>query len=94
MNINKHLMGEEIYVGDIYKELGKVDGVLNIISLQVKNITGNGYSNEIISQETLNEENEIIVDLEASDWVLYNEVDSMLEIKNPSQDIKIRIKER
>lgn len=94
MDINKHLMGEEIYVGDIQKELGKIDGVLNIISLQVKNLVGNGYSDEIISQEIQEINDENFVDLEASDWILYNDGNSMLEIKNPTQDIRIRIKER
>lgn len=94
LDINKHLMGEEIYVGDIQKELGKIDGVLNVISLQVQNITHDGYSNEIINQDTYQTEEGTFVDLEASDWVLYNDGNSMLEIKYPSQDIKIRIKER
>lgn len=94
MDINKHLMGEEIYVGDIQKELGKIDGVLNIISLEVKNFVGGDYSNEVISQEVQGYNEERTVDLEASDWILYNDGNSMLEIKYPSQDIKIRIKER
>ena len=94
MDVNKHLMGEEIYVGDIQKELGKIDGVLNIISLQVRNIVGGNYSDEVISQEIQELNGENFVDLEASDWILYNDGNSMLEIKNPTQDIRIRIKER
>ena len=33
MDINAHIMGEEIYVGDIEKEISKVDGVINLIDL-------------------------------------------------------------
>ena len=97
MDINKHIMGEEIYVGDLEKEIGKIDGVINLISLKVINkySTEEGYSSSKISQETLlNEMNESIVDLEASDYILFNDGDTMMEIKNPNDDIRVRIKER
>lgn len=92
MDINRHLMGEEIYVGDIEKEIGNIDGVKNLISLSVSNLTGGNYSDDEVSQPFLNEDK--VIDLEASDWVLYNDGDSMMEIKNPETDIKIRIKQR
>jgi hypothetical protein len=96
MDINKHLMGEEIYIGDLEKEISKVDGVINLISLSVRNIYGKeGYSERRISQEVIaNDDTSDIVDLEASDWVLFNDGDTMLEIKNPNEDIRVKIKER
>ena len=95
MDINKHIMGEEIFVGDLQKELGKVDGVKNIISLKGKNFHGNGYSDEKISQETnYIDANTDEIDLDASDWMLYNDGDSMMEIKDSSRDIILQIKER
>lgn len=97
MDINRHLMGEEIYVGDIEKEIGNIDGVKNLISLSVSNLTGGGkYSDDVVSQPILSDsdDNKGVIDLEASDWILYNEGDSMMEIKNPETDIKIRIKQR
>jgi hypothetical protein len=96
MDINAHVMGEEIYIGDLQKELGKVDGVINIINIQVINECGPQYGDEI-SQETLpydKSTDRFIVDLEATDGILYNESDTMMEIKNAEQDIRIRIKER
>lgn len=101
MDINKHLMGEEIYVGDIEKEVSKVDGVLNLIELRVKNITSVGYSDTQIGQPVVpsttvdgDGDGEEIIDLDATDGILYNDGDSMMEIKNPSNDIIIRLKER
>lgn len=98
MNINHHIMGEEIYVGDLQKEIGKIDGVINLISLNIINEHGNKdnekYSDDLITQETYKEGDKDIVDLEASDWILYNDGNSMMEIKNPDKDIRIRIKER
>lgn len=96
MDINKHLMGEEIYVGDLQKEISKVDGVINLISLRIFNETGDKYSKSTVSQETIEigEYNRVEIDLEATDGILYNEGDSMMEIKFLEDDIKIRIKER
>ena len=99
MDVNKHLMGEEIYVGDLQKEIGKIDGVINLISLKVFNETGSEYSKSTVSQEVIPVEEEegnsrYEVDLEATDGILYNEGDTMMEIKYPEKDIRIRIKER
>ena len=103
MDINKQLMGEDIYIGDLEKEISNVDGVVNLINLTVYNNIGGSEDNGIyslsqISQPTLEsgdgDINRRIVDLEASDWILFNDGDSMMEIKYPENDIKIRIKER
>lgn len=97
MDINKHIMGEEIYIGDLQKEIGKIDGIINLISLDVYNNVGGDYSKTTISQETIQEDGDtekVLVDLNATDGILYNDGDTMMEIKNPSQDIRIRIKER
>jgi hypothetical protein len=94
MDINNHLMGEEIYVGDLEKEIGKIDGVINLISLSVINKQGVEYSSTPIAQETYTDNDEVIVDLEATDGILFNDGDSMMEIKYPENDIRIRIKER
>ena len=103
MDINAHMMGEEIYIGDLEKEISNVDGVINLIDLSVYNITSNGYSSTQISQpvvefdtngSTLIDESEQKIDLEATDGVLYNDGDCMMEIKNPSINIRIRVKEK
>lgn len=38
MDINSHQMGDDVFVGDIEKEISKIDGVLNLIELRVYNI--------------------------------------------------------
>ena len=103
MDINRHNMGEEIYVGDLEKEISKVDGVLNLIEVRVFNITERGYSDTQIGQsvstyygdgegDAIN--TRMLVDLDVTDGILYNDGDSMMEIKNPAQDIRVRLKER
>lgn len=106
MDINKRFMGEEIYVSDIEKEISKIDGVINLISLNVYNEHGPGYSStqiaqEVISNNELSDDNPYLgagdadlIDLEATDGILYNDGDCMMEIKNPETDIRVRIKEK
>lgn len=98
MDVNAHLMGEEIYIGDLQKEIGKLDGVVNLVSLKIYNETGDGYSPTEIPQETISVDRDgntiKQVDVEATDGILYNEGDTMMEIKNPATDIKVKIKER
>lgn len=93
LDINRHLMGEEIYISDLEKEISNVDGVINLINLTVINKTNGDYSSTEVNQPVINGE-EIIIDLEASDWILYNDGDTMMEIKKPEEDIRIRLKER
>jgi hypothetical protein len=109
MNINNRDMGTNIFVGDIEKEISKVDGVENLIELRVYNIYGNGYSQTRTSQQTMTyddcasnsedgdsgeEENRSRIDLKASDKTLYCENETMLEIKNEKTDIICRVKTR
>ncbi len=110
MDIRKHLMGEDIFLGDLEKEISKEDGVVNLIALRCYNKVGanNGYSDNEINQSTVDfnlcsnenryaslggeqEANEI--DLNESDKVLYGAIDTMFEIKYPT-DVRVRIKIR
>ena len=108
MDINGRFMGEEIYVSDIEKEISKIDGVINLISFRVYNEHGIGYSSSQISQETVDSrefedtenaylgdgESVELIDIDATDGILYNDSDSMFEIKYPEKDIRVRIKEK
>lgn len=99
MDINRHIMGEEIYVGDLEREISNIDGVLNLISIKIKNEReGEGdrrYSYDEPSQVMITEsDNSSVFDLEASDWILYNDGDSMMEIKYPDIDIRLQMKQR
>lgn len=108
MNIDNHQMGDEIFLGDLEKEISQLDGVINVIEIRVFNEIdiSKGYSEDETTQalvEPTSCENledyesnskRLQIDLNASDGVLYNESNSMFEIKNKNVDIKVRIKER
>lgn len=50
MDVNKHDMGEDIFIGDLEKEINNIDGVISIIELRIYSLysaqQGN-YSNDI-----------------------------------------------
>ena len=99
-DIKKRNMGDDLYVGDLKKEISKLDGVANLIDLRVYNETCAGYSSTQTSQEIYvagdcNRAQEEIVpgryrlDLEASDGIIYSDGDTMLEIKYAEKDIRV-----
>ena len=103
-DINKRNMGDDLYVGDLKKEISKLDGVANLIDLRVYNETAAGYSSTQTSQELYasgdcNKAQEervpgrYRIDLEASDGIIYSDGDTMLEVKYPERDIRVFPKE-
>ena len=101
MDIKKRYIGEDIFVGDIQKEVSKVDGVLNLIDLRVYNEYGKNYSMVMTPQQIKQfdgygdkEEGRDEIDLSASDYILITESDSIFELKFPETDIKVRVKTR
>ena len=109
MDINKRYMGEDIFVGDMQKEISKIDGVLNLIDTRIYNeYNESKYSKVRTSQATTNqtvnacgevnaedeEEGRAQIDLFASDYVLTSDSDCMFEVKYPETDIKVWVKRR
>ncbi len=109
MDIRKHKMGEDIFVGDIEKEISKLDGVQNLIELRVYNKVGShdGYSDNESTQEIMSydecgklydeERNDLSdrrIDLKKSDKILFTESNSMFEIKYKEKDIRVNVKQR
>lgn len=106
MDIQRHQMGEDIFLGDLQKEIGKLDGVINVIDLRVYNPVGDNYSNDGISQQLVDvsnccfdeyaeagENTDRQIDLKASDMILFSEVNSMFEILDEN-DVKVKVKQR
>lgn len=109
MDVRKHKMGEDVFVGDIEKEISKLDGVQNLIELRVYNKVGSydGYSDNETTQEIMsydecgrlydedrNDLDERRIDLKKSDKVLFTEANSMFEIKYKDKDIRVNVKQR
>ena len=71
MDVEKHDMGEDIFIGDLEKEITLIDGVLSLISLRVYNIysqnSGN-YSTDKAPYPMLNEQ----VDCKTTNLPVFN----------------------
>jgi len=109
MDIRKHLMGDDIFVGDLEKEISKLDGVINLVKMRMFNKVGEGYSTDRSTQQLVNVsdcdfeeldaydrqiENQNEINLEKSDYMLFSEADSMFEIKYKNRDIEVIVKTR
>jgi hypothetical protein len=51
MDVRRHLMGEDIFLGDLSKEISKLDGVINLIRMKVYNKVGSDGNNEYSEDE-------------------------------------------
>ena len=112
-NVKSHEMGEDIFVGDLEKEIMLLDGVIGMIKLKIFKIYSGTYSSDVCplpeaveggtyssepsegfslkdgSGATFKE-----IDLDACDYVLYGDYNSMYEIKSPTSDIQVKVKLR
>lgn len=109
-DVNSHDMGEDIFVGDLEKEVTLLDGVISLIGLRVYKIWNGIYSSDKCPLPTLVEGSSCDassidafavedgeserIDLDACEHVLYNDYNAMYEILNPSTDISVRVKLR
>lgn len=107
LDIRRWNMGEDIFIGDLEKEISKLDGVQNLISMRVYNKIGNEYSPSVIMQDFVSYDDcgrplsdydsdnvDSEIDLKSSEKVLYSECNSMFEIKYKNRDIKVTSKQR
>ena len=108
MDIKKHEMGDDIFLGDLTKQITQMDGVIQLSKLKAYNRVGGNYSSDTISQSLVtqgscnfeneygeigtNDDNQI--DLDLSDMMLFSESNSMYEIFNKNDDIIVNIKTR
>lgn len=91
MDINKHHMGENIYLGQLIENVNNIGGVTNVIEIRVFNKVGEGvYSMNEIEQPYSDSETR---EIEISDaYTLFGNPISMFEVKYPERDIKVRVK--
>lgn len=107
MDVRKHQMGEDIFLGDLQKDISNIDGVQNLIDMRVYNPVDNGYSTDEIVQELVDvsdccysdDYDEVgsnydrQINLKSSDQTLYSDANSMFEILDEN-DITVKVKQR
>jgi len=88
MDISKHDMNENIYLGNLTEKINNIPGVLNIIDIRVYNKVGGDYSLNEINQPYVDESTRQIA---LVDYTIFGESNSMFEIKS-TKDIILRNK--
>jgi hypothetical protein len=89
-DINKHHMGENLFLAPLVEIINNVNGVLNVIDIRVFNKVAGKYSANEIAQPYLDDDTRQI-DL-LGEFTIFGEPTGMYEIKYPQKDIKVRVK--
>jgi hypothetical protein len=98
-DINKHMLGETIYLSMLMKEISNISGVLNLMDLRIFNNFSEGYSqsrsidpvlDSAQSEFVADDEEMAQIDIDATKYLLNSDADAMFEIKMPEKDIRIR----
>jgi hypothetical protein len=107
-DVNRHKMGENIFISQLNKEILSVSGVNNLIEIRVYNIFDGNYSRTRIPQAIISGyytnggvwqpsqtagTNRVQLDLVSTEGILFGDTDTMFEVKSGMQnDIRVRIK--
>jgi hypothetical protein len=89
MSIDKRKMGDPLFIGDMYREIGNIPGVINVVDIRVFNKTGGEYSTNETAQAYVDEQTKQILD---QDKVIYMKNNQIFQVRFPNKDIKVRIK--
>lgn len=109
MDVRRHNMGDDIFLGDLEKEISKLDGVVNLIALRCYNNAGYGYSSTMTTQDVYTDYDDTCnpstknpdyvndrneFNLAKSDKTLFGDASAMFEIKYKEKDIVVNVKTR
>ena len=88
-DITKRKMGDPLLLGDLFKELGNVSGVVNVIDIRVFSLTGGEYS---LSEPAQSYKDPVTKEIQQSDMVIFMKSNQIYQIRFPNKDIKVRVK--
>ena len=87
--IEKRKMGDPLFVGDLYRILGNVSGVVNVVDIRVFNLIGGEYSSSEVAQSYVDN---VTKEIAQSDRTIYMKSNQIYQIRFPNKDIKVRVK--
>lgn len=88
-SIEKRKMGDPLFVGDLYRLVGDVIGVTNVIDVRVFNKIGGEYSSAEVSQSYVNSDTK---EISQTDMTIFMKSNQIYQIRFPEKDIKVRVK--
>jgi hypothetical protein len=86
LDINNYEMNQDLFLGRLQRQILEANGVINVISIKIYNKQGGAYSNNVVSQDLLNN---TTGEIKIINNTIYSTQDSMFEIKYPEKDIKV-----
>jgi hypothetical protein len=87
--IEKRKMGDPLFVGDLSKTIGNVQGVVNVIDIRVYNQIGGQYSSSQTAQSYVDNTTKEILQ---SDMTIFMKSNQIFQIRFPNVDIMVRTK--
>jgi hypothetical protein len=86
--IEKRKMGDPLFVGDLIRKIGTVNGVVNVVDIRVYNKIGGTYSSSVVSQSS----DATTGLITQSDMTVFMKSNQIFQIRYPNVDIKVRTK--
>jgi len=82
-------MGDPLFVGELFKEIGTVSGVVSVVEIRVYGKVGGEYSSNEVA---VGYEDETTKEISQSDMTIFMKSNQIPQIRFPNKDIKVRIK--
>lgn len=97
--VDEHKLGDDLFIGELEKEISSIDGVANLIQLKLYTLTGGNYSSTAAPVPTVSNSTVAIdgnatqtqIDLSRMNKMLVSDAQGMFEIKYIDKDIKVRV---
>ena len=86
---NTKEMGQDVYVGELNRNISLQDGVVNLIDVRIYNKVGGTYSSNEVSQRYSDQQTKQI---ELIDGIIFAQPNQSFQIKYPTKDIAVRLK--
>ena len=87
--IEKRKMGDPLFVGDLIRHIGTVNGVVNVVDVRVYGKIGGNYSSSEVAQSY---KDTTTKEIQQSDMIVYMKANQIFQIRFPNTDIKVRTK--
>ena len=88
-NVEGRKMGDPLFLGDLFKQIGDVNGVVNVVDIRVFNLIGGEYSTAEVSQTY---KDDVTKEILQSDMTIFMKANQIYQIRFPNKDIKVRVK--
>ena len=87
--IEKRKMGDPLFLGDLIREVGAINGVVNVVDIRVFNLIGGNYSSSEVAQSYKDQNTK---EIQQSDMTIFMKSNQIFQIRFPNVDIKVRTK--